>query len=138
MLLVVDANVVISSLINKGTTFQVFKHNARTKQCHFIAPAFLLSEVNMEKVIQLSNLSKQNIDTILSLITEQIQFISFSTFSKHFSQAMEINFKDSAYLALAMRYDCAIFSGDKGLKKQDIVTVYSPRELLDLLHMNKK
>jgi len=133
MLLVVDANVIISSLINKGTTFQVFKHNAATKQCEFIAPAYLNTEISLDKISNLSNLSISEVKKILSLIMDQIKYIPFSIFSKNLSQAMEINFKDSAYLALAMTYQCPIFSGDKGLKKQTMVTIYSPRELLDIL-----
>ena len=50
MLLVVDANVVISSLIKTGITFTVFKYNASIKHYEFIAPEFLLSEIDMEKI----------------------------------------------------------------------------------------
>lgn len=133
MLLVIDANVVISSLINKGTTFTVFKYNASIKHCEFIAPEFLLSEINMEKIQSLTKLSKEDIEKTFSLITEQIEFIPFSKFSDKLPAAMNINFKDSPYLALALTYKCPIFSGDKGLKRQTKVEVFSPRELLDLL-----
>jgi len=133
MLFVVDANVVISSLIKKGTTFTVFKYNAFIKHCEFIAPEFLLSEINMEKIQLLTKLSKEDIEKIFSLITEQIEVIPFSKFSDKLPAAMNINFKDSPYIALALTYKCPIFSGDKGLKRQTKVEIFSPRELLDLL-----
>lgn len=133
MLFVVDANVVISSLITKGTTFTVFKYNASIKHCEFIAPEFLLSEINMEKLQSLTKLSKEDIEKTFSLITEQIEVIPFSKFSDKLPAAMNINFKDSPYLALALTYKCPIFSGDKGLKRQTKVEVFSPRELLDIL-----
>jgi predicted nucleic acid-binding protein len=57
--------------------------------------------------------------------------IPFTMFSDKLKEAMDLNFKDSPYLALAMTYNCPIFSGDKGLKKQKKVSVFSPRELLD-------
>jgi len=133
MLFVVDANVVISSLIKKGTTFSVFKYNAFLKHCEFIAPEFLLSEIKMEKLQSLTKLSKEDIEKTLSLITEQIEFIPFLKFSDKLPTAMNINFKDSPYLALALTYKCPIFSGDKGLKRQIKVEIFSPRELLDLL-----
>lgn len=133
MLFVIDANVVISSLIKKGTTFTVFKYNAFKKQCEFIAPEFLLSEINMEKINTLTKLSKEDVEKTFSIITEQIRFIPFLKFSDKLPEAMNINFKDSPYLALALTFKCPIFSGDKSLKKQTSVKVFSPRELLNIL-----
>ena len=34
--------------------------------------------------------------------------------------------------ALALKLNCPVFSGDKGLKKQTKVKIISPRELLDI------
>jgi len=133
MLLVVDANVLISALINKGITSKVFKHNASFKKFEFIAPEFLLSETNMNKLVSLTRLTKEELDKTFSSIIEQIEFISFSKFSDKFSEAIKINLKDSPYFALALKFNCPIFSGDKGLKKQGAVKVFSPRELLDIL-----
>ena len=133
MLLVVDANVIISSLINKGETFKVFKHNNSLKRFTFIAPEFLLAETDIKKISEKTHLSKNEVEQTFSAILEQIECIPFSKFSDTFREAILINLKDSPYLALALQYKCPIFSGDKGLKKQTKVTVLSPRELLDIL-----
>ena len=133
MLIVVDANVIISALINKGITFKVFKHNASLKKFEFIAPEFLLSETNMNRLLSLTRLTKVELDKTFASIVDQIEFIPFSKFSDKFLEAIELNLKDSPYLALALKFNCPIFSGDKGLKEQGVVNVFSPRELLDIL-----
>ena len=133
MLFVVDANVLISALINKGVTFKVFKHNASLKKLEFIAPEFLLSEIKMNKLVSLTRLKKEELEKIFSLIIEQIEFIPFYKFSDKFLKAIELNFKDSPYIALALKFNCPIFSGDKGLEKQGLIKVFSPRQLLDIL-----
>lgn len=131
MLLVVDANVVISSLIKDGTTLQVFKYNAIRNAYEFIAPSYLFTELNRQRIQQFSSLTKKEINETLTLISDQIQMIPLSIFSHQLKEAMNLNFKDSPYLSLAMTYNCPIFSGDKGLKKQKRVPIFSPRELLD-------
>ena len=131
MLLVIDANVVISSLIKDGTALKVFKYNAQRTAYEFIAPAYLFSELNRKRIQRFSSLTTKEIDETFTLISDQIQMIPFTMFSDKLKEAMDLNFKDSPYLALAMTYNCPIFSGDKGLKKQKKVSVFSPRELLD-------
>ena len=133
MLLVVDANVIVSSLINKGETFKVFKYNDVMKRFTFIAPEFLFTEIKIKKILPLTHLSRSDVEKTFSVLVEQIEFIPFSKFSDTLPEAMKLNLKDSPYLALALKYKCPIFSGDKGLKKQTKVTVLSPREILDLL-----
>lgn len=72
MLLVVDANVVISSLIKDGTTLQVFKYNAIRNVYEFIAPSYLFTELNRQRIQQFSSLTKKEIDETLTLISDQI------------------------------------------------------------------
>lgn len=72
MLLVVDANVVISSLMKDGTTLQVFKYNAIRNAYEFIAPSYLFTELNRQRIQQFSSLTKKEIDETLTLISDQI------------------------------------------------------------------
>ena len=138
MQLVADVNVVFSALVSKGVPFKVFKENSLAGKYEFASPAFLLSEMedNWSRLLSSTKLTKEELEEIMSAIKEQVTFIPFSDFSDKLPEAMELNFKDSPYLALALKFDCAIFSGDKGLKKQSKVKVFSPRELLDMLGTN--
>ena len=133
MLFVVDFNVIFSALINKGKSFKVFRDNALNKKFKFIAPELLLEEVknNWDKLLSLTNLSEEEFNKALSFIMEQIIFVSSSEFLENIPEAIELNQKDSPYLALALKFNCPIFSGDKELKEQTKVKVFSPREMLD-------
>ena len=135
MLLVLDVNVLFSALINKGNSFKVFEHNKKLRRFEFIAPKFLFSELQnkTDKLLSVTKLTKEELFDAFLFIKKQIKFISFSNFSDRLPEAIELNFKDSPYLALALKFNCPIFSGDKGLKKQGIVEVFSPRQLLDIL-----
>ena len=134
MLIVADANPIISSLINKGETFRVFKENSILRRFDFISPEFMLVELNKnkDKLKGYTRLPKEELDEVLSFILQQIRLIPFSEFSDKLPEAIKLNFKDSPYLALALNLNCPIFSGDKELKKQSKVRVLSPKELLEM------
>ena len=134
MLFVVDVNVVFSALINKGDSFSVFESNKLFSRFEFVSPEFMMFELEnrMDKLLKLTKLSEEELSKTLSFIKEQINFIPFSEFIDKLPEAIELNFKDSPYLALAMKLNCPIFSGDKELKEQTKIKVFSPRELLDM------
>ena len=135
MLLVVDVNVFFSALIKKGNSFEVFEKNKLFKKFEFVAPEFMFSELDskMARLLNETKLSKEEVEKALSFIKEQITVVPASEFIDKLSEAMELNFKDSPYLALALKLNCPIFSGDKGLKEQTEVKVLSPRELLNII-----
>lgn len=135
MLFVVDFNVIFSASVSKGNCFKVFKKNSEVNKFEFISPAFVFSEIddNRDRLYSLAKLNKEQLDSSLALIKSQIKPISFSEFSELFAEAMELNKKDSPYLALALKRNCPIFSGDKKLGLQSKVKVFSPRDLLDII-----
>lgn len=63
----------------------------------------------------------------------RIQFIPFDEFKKEIKNAKQISPDpyDMEYVALALAKNCAIWSNDKELKKQNKVKVYSTTELLN-------
>ena len=134
MLLVVDVNVIYSALMKRGNSLLVFESNKMSNKFGFIAPEFAAFELDTKigKILSKSKLTLDELNESLSLIKEQITFIPSSEFIDKLPEAIELNFKDSPYLALAMKLDCPIFSGDKGLKEQTKVKILSPRELLDM------
>ncbi len=135
MLLVVDVNVIFSALIKKGNSFIVFEKNRLFKKLEFIAPEFMFSELDskMEKLAKETSLTKDELDETISFIKKQITIAPTSEFIDKIAEATELNFKDAPYLALALKFGCPIFSGDKRLKEQTKVKIVSPRELLDSL-----
>ena len=136
MKIVVDVNVVLSSLLKRGNPFEVFASNSLFNKFEFVAPEFLLTELekHKEKIFKLSGLSREIFDNTLKFVLEQITFIPKSEFSEFLPQAKELlskHIKDVQYLALALKLDCPIFSGDKIFKELSPAKVLSPKELLN-------
>jgi len=138
MLLVVDVNTVFSAVYSKGMTYDVFSINRVNGLFDWVAPEFLFFELGKrtDKLLLKSRLSKQEMAEILGFLKEEIEIIPAEEFSGFIPEArriLEEHPKDVPYLALALRLDCPIFSGDKVLKRLSPVRVFSPRELLDPL-----
>ena len=138
MKLVVDANVVFSALVKKGIAFSVFLLNSLSKKFEFIAPEYLWIEIDSkkEKILKYSGLSREELEELISFLKREIEIIPSSEFLEFIPRAenfLKGHEKDTPYLALALAFDCAIFSGDEKLKGLSPVPVYSPRELLNIL-----
>lgn len=135
--MVVDANVVISALVAKGVTHKVFLLNSLLERFDFIAPELLWSEVNKHKPMLLSetHLTAEELDDALGFLGAEIDVLPAKEFVRFLPEAERISpdQKDKQYFALALAFGCGIFSGDKLLKQQSAVRVYSPRELLDMM-----
>jgi len=134
LLLVVDANIIFSALITKSKTFDIFLINKLTKKFEFIAPEFLLIEVEKHsgEIIEKSNLNPKELSEILEFLKEEIEFIPFNEFNKLAKQAEKTSphKKDTQYFALALKYNCPIWSQEKRFKKQSKTSIYSTTELL--------
>ncbi len=139
MLVVVDANAVFSALLRKGKPFEVFKANKIFNVFKFVAPEFLFSEIGkrMDKILAETQLAKEELAELLAFIKGEVSLISLYQFSDKLPEAMRLNFKDSPYLALALKLNCPILSGDKGLKKQAKVKILSPAEALAIVYEQK-
>lgn len=142
MLLVVDANIVLSSLYSKDVAYDVFVWNKVFKQFEFVAPEYMLFEVErkLSRLLSKSKLSKEVVTEALIFLKEEIRTIPAEEFREFLPKAAKVlrsHPKDVPYLALALALDCGIFSGDNKLKKLSPVKVYLPRELLAILLGNK-
>jgi len=140
MLLVVDFNAVFSALVVKGTTLDVFIRNDKLRKFNFISPEFILDETISHKseLLFLTKLSDEEFNKFFSMIKSQIEIVHSSEFLETLPEAIKLNKKDSPYLALAMKKGCPIFSGDKRLRSQTKVIVYSPKDLLNILGSSEK
>lgn len=141
MEIVVDVNVIISSLLSKGDAFKVFAKNYALRKFDFVVPEFLLTELNNHKaeLINKTKLIDYEFDEVLNLVIEQISFFSYSQVKDFVSGArksLSEHLKDVPYLALALKLKCDIFSGDKKLKRLSPVNVISPKEMIDKMHSN--
>lgn len=136
MILVVDPNVIISAVLNIGNSLNVFFINKIIKNFDFVAPEFILIELgnHTEKLAKKTLFSEEKVRQIIEFIMEEIELIPDSRFNDKIEEAKIIlngHDKDIPYLALALKLNCDILSGDKVLKGLCQNKVKNPREILD-------
>ncbi|MEK6878361.1 MAG: PIN domain-containing protein [Nanoarchaeota archaeon] len=141
MILVVDPNVIISAVLNIGNSLNVFILNKIIKKFDFVAPEFLFIELgkHTEKLAKKSRFTLDNAKEIIEFLIKEIEIIPEYQFKDKFEDARKIlkeHQKDVPYLALALKLNCDIFSGDKILKKLIPNRVVNPKEMLDKIYYN--
>jgi predicted nucleic acid-binding protein len=131
MFVVVDANELFSILI-KGT--EKSESILFSDEVELIAPEFLLIEFanNEQEILSKTHRSKKDFSILLSIFERRIKFLPREEFNDFIPQALEIlkeNPKDAPYVALALKFNCLIWSEDKGLKKHARIKVLNTAEL---------
>ncbi len=133
--LIIDANIIISALIStEGKTYDlIFNDNIK-----LFSADFLLEEIEKyrQEILIKSGLSEYEFEIFLSLISSRIEFIPLSDFDKFISEAEKItpDPNDREYFALALKLKCGIWSNDKKLKNQDIIKIYSTKDMLEVIN----
>jgi len=133
MLLVTDANVFMSALIARERTLDLFF----SEKLQLIAPDFIFTEINehKEEILKKSGLSKEDFELFISLLATRIEIVLAEEFRSHLEEASKISpdSDDVVYFALALKFDCSIWSNDKRLKEQTTVKILTTEELLEML-----
>ncbi len=133
MELVVDANIIISTLVSfSGKTSEMLFSD----KLILYAPEYLLDEIGKHKkeISEKSGLSSKEINLLLSLIALNIKLVPFSEFKDFIKKASEIcpDPNDVEYFALALKLNCSLWSNDSRLKKSSL-KVLTTSEILDIL-----
>ncbi|MFC1682372.1 PIN domain-containing protein [Nanoarchaeota archaeon] len=134
MELVIDANILMSSLVKaRGFTYDLI-FNEKIK---LYAPEYLLEEFeeHREEILKKSNLTEEELELFLSLVSQKIEFIPLVEFEEFDDEASQItpDPDDTEYFSLALKLNCPIWSNDKKLKAQNKVRIYSTEELIKIL-----
>ncbi len=137
-LLIVDINVVLSALVSHGDSSRVFILNAQKNKFRLISPQFFLIEAGKHttEIAERSALSLEEALKDVEFIMKQITLVSEDEYKDKENEAKQIlkgHEKDVPYLALSLKYDCNIFSGDKIFKQFCPERVKTPREILEEL-----
>lgn len=124
MLLVVDANILISALISRGFTLELFF----SEKLELLAPDFIFEEIkeNKDEILQKSGLAENELELFLSLIITRVEIVPFEDFKGSFKKAKEISPDpdDVQYFALALIRDCGIWSNEERLTRQSLVKIW--------------
>jgi predicted nucleic acid-binding protein len=132
MQIVVDANPLISMLISPGKPIDLLF----LEELELVAPSLLFDEIehNKDLIISKSNLSRENIEGFVEILKAKIKVIPWEDFFDFVNRAEHIcpHDKDVPYFALALYLVCSLWTNEKKLKNQKIVSVYSTHELIHL------
>jgi|SRR3989344_1592793 len=125
MIIIPDANSIISALVKKGKALELFEWNDLSKEIKFLAPENLSIEIrrNISLIVEKTGLLESEITVLLNKIEAQIEFIPTSKFKKFLAEAIKISPpNDFPYVALARFLQSdgknpTILSNDKELLK---------------------
>lgn len=136
MQIIVDANPIISILINPGKPVDLLF----LEELEFIAPELLFEEIqnNKELIVAKSGLSREEINRFIGILKKKIKVIPEEVFLKYREKAGKVcpDEKDITYFALALYLKCPLWSNEKKLKEQNEVTVYATHELMGLFNIS--
>lgn len=136
--LVSDANELFSAIISKGRGTQSKKLEILfSDKVKLFAPLKLFEELskkkNSQKLRRLSGFSDSEFNLFISLLKIRIKQVSSEKFSDKLTEAKGLSphEKDVPYFALALKRNCAIWSGEKRFLKQSVVQVFNTKELVE-------
>ena len=136
MRVVIDANELFSLLI-KGSRSS--KEIFLSKNIELIAPEFILEEFtsNKDELLSKTHRTEAEFSEALSVFKSRVKLISEQEFCQFMPESNEIfpeHTKDMPYLALALKFNCPIWSEEKLLKKQRRVEIFNTKELFNKLN----
>jgi len=142
MKLIIDTNILISSLLKDSTTREILLNES----LNFYLPEIVLSEVNkyLPYIIQKSELSEEEIKKILNTLLENLILVPIDEYEKKMDEGMKIigniDEKDTQFIALALSIENdGIWSNDKHFEKQKKIRVFKAVDILNLLEeLSKK
>lgn len=138
MRLVIDTNIIISSLISNSISRSLLMNS----YFELIAPEYTYAEITKygDLIKRKSKLTSEDLQYIMDMIFSRIAIYPQEEYADCYPLAknimQDIDPDDAPFLALAMKTKVdGIWSEDKGFKKQNRVNVYRTVELIDLLGM---
>ena len=118
--LVVDTNIVFSTLQKEGMTRKLFF----LLGVELYAPNFLVIELikNKERIVSFSSMDESEFISIIHRVFNRVSFINERLISvenrkKAYEMCKDIDEADTPFVALALELDIPLWSGDKKLAK---------------------
>jgi len=113
MRIVIDANIVLSSLVAGRLTDILL-----SPKFELFAPDLLFTEIqnNTAEIKAKSRLSEAEFGTLLRLLEKRVRLVPFEGFAQRFEeaeQALQGHKKDAPYVALALQLGCPVWTYEK-------------------------
>jgi len=137
MEIVLDTNILISSLLKNGLTRDLILLSPF--EMHSIEFSKIEIERHKGELLLKSKLDESSFDYLMDSIFRKINFADVEDITPFRDEAIEImreiDIDDSLFLALAMSLNCPIWSNDEHFKRQNSVKSFTTRELISLLKL---
>ncbi|MGV8174378.1 MAG: PIN domain-containing protein [Methanothrix sp.] len=135
MEIVLDTNILISSLLRNGLTRDVI--SLTPLKMYTVSYARFEMEKHKDELLSRSKLDEKSFDYLTEFIFSKINFVPLEVLAPFKDEAIEImheiDIDDAPFIALAMSLNCPIWSNDGHFKKQNAIKAYTTRELVKLL-----
>ena len=129
--LVVDANEIFAALIKESKTHELIFD----ERLHLFTTEFFFTEFNKhsKEIQEKTGKTEEELNNLFDVLKKKIVLIPLEELLPYVDEAEKISPDpdDVAYIALALKLKCAIWSQDRKLKgKQNKVQVYSTEDLV--------
>ena len=135
MKFVIDTNILFSAMVKKSITRKIILSDV----FELYVPEYLFEEINKHKdlILRKAKISDRDFIALLTLFQKHMKIVKKEFYQDKIPIAeevmKEIDITDSPFLALALALNCLIWSNDGHFKKQNLVKVYTTKEILELL-----
>jgi predicted nucleic acid-binding protein len=138
MIVVVDANIIISGIINPyGPIPEILLLH---RNIDFIVPDYALEEIDSHKlrICKKTNTSTFDFDQLADkLLSQVLVYSSDSVDATHIEKAhgltLSVDFKDTLYIAFCLALDAVLWTGDlklyRGLRRKGFMNILTTSEL---------
>lgn len=132
--LVLDTNVLLSSLIKDSTTRKLIIESG----LGFYYPYISFHEIEKYTalVLKKSGMTKKEYDKILKILLDKITFVSKERVFEKLKEANKlighIDKDDVVFLACALSLNIPIWSDDKDFKKQEKIRIFTSQEMISM------
>lgn len=143
MIVVVDANIIVSAIINPQGNIPYILFNASSK-IEFVVPQFIMEEIalNQSKIINTAKIPKSVFSSRYNAIQENLLLFSDDLIDEEslqyaLSLTKHIDEKDTIYVAFAIALDGLFWTGDiklkNGLAKRGFMHAVSTKQLTEII-----
>ena len=131
--LVIDANEIFAAIIKESKTHELIFD----ERLHLFTTEFFFTEFNKhsEEIREKTEKTEEELNNLLDVLKKKITLIPLEELLSFVDEAKKISPDpdDVAYIALALKLKCDIWSQDRKLKeKQNKVQVYSTGDLVKI------
>jgi predicted nucleic acid-binding protein len=141
MKLIIDTNILISSLLKDSKTREILLNES----FDFYLPEIVLSEINkyLPYISQKSKLGEDEIKRLLNTLLENIYLVPVFEYEEELNAGKEImkdiDEKDTQFMALALSIENdGIWTNDKHFDRQNKIQVYKTIDILNRLEKHSE